>query len=128
MTAWCAVNTLPRQERRAELNLRRQGISVFLPHLWKTRRHARKVDQVLEPLFPGYLFVCLDTAVSPWRMVNGTYGVRALVMQGGQPAHVPDGFVERLRANTDADGALRLPEPDIKPGDRMRLIHGAFRD
>ncbi len=125
--AWCAVNTLPHQERRAELNLRRQDVSVFLPRLWRTRRHARKVDQVLEPLFPGYLFVHLNVAVSPWRMIDNTYGVRALVKLGDRPAYVPEDFIEGLRADADADGALRFPEPEINPGDKVRLIRGAFR-
>lgn len=128
MSAWCAVNTLPHQERRAEINLRRQGLSVFLPRLWKIRRHARKVDRILEPLFPGYLFVQLDPVVSPWRMINGTYGVRALVMQGDRPAYLPRGFVERLSEEADADGALSAPQVDIKPGDRVQVLHGAFRD
>lgn len=128
MTAWFAVNTLPHQERRAELNLRRQGVHVYLPHLRKTRRHARRVDQVFEPLFPGYLFVRLDVSASPWRMINGTFGVRRLVMQGGRPAPVADGFVEHLRAEADPDGALRPPRPNVKPGDRVRVVHGALSD
>ncbi len=128
MEAWCAVNTLPHQEGRAELNLRRQGVSVFLPRFRKTRRHARRVEEILEPMFPGYLFVRLDVGNSPWRMINGTYGVRGLVMQGERPARVADGFVESLQADADCDGALPLPEPNIHPGDRVKVVHGAFKD
>ena len=38
-------------------------------------RHARKTEIVLCPLFPGYVFVCLDIGEQRWRAVNGTFGV-----------------------------------------------------
>jgi transcription antitermination factor NusG len=112
----------------ASAHLQRQNFPVFLPRRQKTRRHARKIDVVLAPFFPGYLFVQLDLRRDPWRSVNGTYGVGRLVMQGDAPAPAPRGVVEALRDASDDDGILRLPSDDLKPGQTVRILVGAFAD
>src|ERR1700694_1974440 len=72
---WFAVQSLARRERWAAKHLRNQNFSVFLPCRRTTRRHARKLETILAPFFPGYLFVSLDLARDRWRSVNGTFGV-----------------------------------------------------
>jgi transcriptional antiterminator RfaH len=52
MQRWYVVHTQSYQEARAELNLRRQGFEVWLPLSRRRRRHARRIDTVLAPLFP----------------------------------------------------------------------------
>ena len=80
---WYVVRTQPHREARAYYQLQNQNYQVFLPRFPKSRRHARKFDTVLAPLFPRYLFVGLDLTRHPWRSVNGTYGVEHLLMRGG---------------------------------------------
>jgi len=128
MTTWCIVNTLPKQEGRARDNLLRQGYRAWLPMLGVTRRHARRVETVRTPLFPGYLFVELDPSAQPWRSINGTYGVRRLLCQHDRPASVPRPFISALRASCDADGAVAMPEPALTPGQLVRVIAGPFVD
>ena len=60
MTAWFAVYSRARAEATAQEHLRRQGYEVYLPRHLKRRRHARRTDFVLAPLFPRYLFVAFD--------------------------------------------------------------------
>ena len=72
---WFVVATKPNGERSAEMNLLQQGFDVFFPLIEKTRRHARRVDTVQKPLFPGYLFVQFDSSTTPWRSINGTIGL-----------------------------------------------------
>lgn len=126
--AWFAVNTLPHQEARAEINLRRQEFCVFLPRLQRTRRHARRFEKVLTPLFPSYLFVAFDAAIQPWRSINGTFGVRSLIMHNDGPAKVPEGFVENLQSLAGSEAVLDAIEPTLKPGDRVVLVEGPFAD
>ena len=54
---WAAVNTQPHREQVAHANLERQGFVTYCPVVRRRRSHARRVDEVLRPLFPGYLFV-----------------------------------------------------------------------
>ena len=49
---WFVVATKPNCEKTAELNLRQQGLKVFLPLIEKTRHYARRVEKVFRPFFP----------------------------------------------------------------------------
>src|SRR5690349_20642365 len=72
---WYAVQCLSNREGGAAAHLENQNFPVFLPRRRKTCRHARRIETVLVPFFPGYLFVTLDLSKDRWRSVNGTYGV-----------------------------------------------------
>lgn len=126
--AWYVVSTRPNQEARAAEHLARQGFAPWLPQIRKTRRHARRIDTVAAPLFPGYLLVALDTARQPWRAINGTCGVRHVICRGEQPAAVPEAFIAELRARREADGFFAAPEPGLRRGDQVRLLEGPFSD
>jgi transcription elongation factor/antiterminator RfaH len=127
MTGWYVVNTLPHQELRAETNLRRQGYRAWLPSIERSRRHARRIDTVTAPLFPGYLFVELDLDRESWGSINGTFGVRRLIAQRERPAPVPPGFVAALRETLDKKGLVTVPQA-LRPGQNVRLIAGPFVD
>jgi transcription antitermination factor NusG len=122
---WYAVNTLPHREFRARHQLENQGFSVFLPQGLKTVRHARKLTTVLAPFFPRYIFVELDLTFHRWRSVNGTFGVRSLVMQGETPHPVPPGIIETMLESADHNDVLRF-EHDLKIGCEVRLVAGPF--
>lgn len=127
MSRWYVVNTLPHQEARAEMNLRRQGYRAWLPSIKRSRRHARRIDTVCAPLFPGYLFVELDVEREPWSSINGTFGVRRLLCRHERPMPVPESFMTALRQTLDADGIVAVPEP-LKPGQKVRFIAGPLVD
>ena len=126
---WYVAQTLPHKESGAEQHLRNQGFATFLPRRQKTRRHARKLDTVLAPFFPRYLFLVMDLTRDRWRSVNGTYGVASLIMGEVAPKPVPAGIVERLRAQADGRGVLRYdPRAALRPGDSVRLLSGPFAE
>lgn len=122
---WFVVRSLPRQETKAEINLRRQGFRVLLPRMPKTVRHARKLRHVLSPVFPGYMFVILDLDRDRWRAVNSTIGVASLIMALERPMAVPDGVVERLIERTDSGGVVRF-DLGLQEGQTVRLLSGPF--
>jgi transcription antitermination factor NusG len=122
---WYAVNTLPHREFRAQHQLENQGFCVFLPQGLKTVRHARKLTNIRAPFFPHYIFVELDLAFHRWRSINGTFGVRSLVMQGEAPHPVPRGVIETMLASADRDSVLRF-EQDLVVGKEVRLVAGPF--
>lgn len=126
MKRWYAIHTLPKSEKKAEFNLIRQGFDVFCPQLKKSRRHARKVDTVLAPLFPSYLFAQLDVDEQPWRSINGTFGVAYIVGRGERPQPVPVGLIEAIAAHQAAVGAVEPPRVVFQPGDTLMLEDGPF--
>ena len=130
MSVWCVVNTLPGQEVRAETNLLRQGFRAWLPAIRKMRRHARRVDMVRAPLFPGYLFVRLDLESESWSPINSTYGVRRLLVQDARPETLHEYFVADLQNAVCEDGTCALPPEyeGLRPGTQVRVTRGPFAD
>ncbi len=124
---WFAAASLPNREAIAYTQLERQGFETFFPKRIRTIRHARKSMERVVSYFPGYLFVALDLEVDRWRSVNGTYGVRSLIMEGERPLPVPAGIVESLQDFTDERGFLKRIE-DLKPGDRVKVQNGHMAD
>lgn len=128
-TRWYVVQTQINSEAKAELNLRRQGFDIYLPRCLKRRRHARKVEITARPLFPRYLFVAIDRTAQRWRSIQSTFGVARLISQGGEPASVPDGVVNAIKAREDDNGYVVLNlHHAFALGDKVRVLEGAFID
>ena len=129
MRRWYVAHTHPHKEHRAVSHLQRQQFETFLPCFKKRRSHARRIDQVLSPLFPRYLFVSLDLEADRWRAVHSTVGVRHLVCHGDLPAAVPTGIIEDLMAQADRRGVVAPATLLLfERGDRVRIVDGAFAD
>ena len=126
---WYVVQTQVNGEAKAAQNLLRQGYAIYLPRYLKRRRHARKVDFTAKPLFPRYMFVAIDIASQRWRSIQSTFGVSRLVTNGDDPATVPEGVVHALKAREDDKGFIPLDsKPAFTPGDKVRVLAGAFMD
>jgi transcriptional antiterminator RfaH len=126
--AWFVAYTEVNGETRAARHLENQGLQTFLPRYRKLRRHARRIQTVLAPLFPRYVFVRLDLGRDRWRSVNGTRGVQRLVCCGDRPAVVPAGVVEEIAARADAAGVVTLAPSGLRKGDRVRIVEGPLAD
>lgn len=127
MRRWFVVSTRPHQEAKAAEHLRRQSYGVWLPRLQRTRRHARRFDTIMTPMFPGYLFVSFDPAAEPWRAINGTFGVRHLLCGDAGPTPLPDEFVSSLRDRSKGD-VLSDQTAMLAPGAAVKVISGPFVD
>lgn len=120
---WYAVHCQPHRERIAAQNLAERSWDVFLPCREKTRRHARRIETVRAPFFPGYLFVCLDIGRQRWRDINTTFGVVRLVSQGDRPTPAPRGVIEALQ-NACNEQSLLAWLPPLQPGDKVKVALG----
>ncbi len=126
---WYVVQTQVNAEAKAVANLGRQGFSTYFPRYLKRRSHARKVETVPRALFPRYVFVAIDVASQRWRAIQSTLGVSHLVCVGDRPAAVETGVIDALKAREDKAGFITLARrPAFSPGDKVRIIEGAFVD
>lgn len=126
--SWYVAETQPRKEALAAMHLGRQSFDYFLPRYRKTRRHARKFDTVLAPLFPGYIFVSFDREQANWRAINGTFGVRRLICsEGGMLQSMPSRIVAALQARCNG-GIFEAALDSLKPGEKVRILHGPFAE
>ena len=128
MTHWYVAHTQPQAEAKASWHLKNQGFAIYLPHYLKVRRHARRSDRVLAPLFPRYLFITMDLAVTQWRTIRSTIGISALVCHGDRPTPVPKGVIEAIRAREGDNGAVTLEAAQpFDKGDRVQVVEGVLR-
>ena len=107
---WFVARVLTHQENRAQFNLHRLGFRSFLPRVRRRVRHARKLQDAVRPLFPGYIFIIIDLSKHRWRSVNGTFGVTSLIMGAEHPRPVPSGVIEGLIASCDSGRPFALRE------------------
>jgi transcription elongation factor/antiterminator RfaH len=124
---WYVVRTLAQRERHAIQQLTNQAYRAFLPLHLKNRRHARKVETILAPLFPRYLFVILDLTRDRWRSINGTLGVERLLMCSGEPQPVPRGVIENLMLAANQDGTVQF-DCALRQGQMVKVAAGPFAD
>jgi transcriptional antiterminator RfaH len=126
---WYVVQTHSQAEAKASGHLQRQGFEIYLPKYLKRRRHARRTETVIAPLFPRYLFVAVDMTSQRWLSIRSTIGVTRLVSDGDRPAAVPVAVFEALRSREDANGLIQLDrKPQFSPGDNVYIRDGAFQE
>jgi transcriptional antiterminator RfaH len=75
----------------------------------------------MKPVIPDstdLLFVLIQLQ---WHAARWCPGVVRLVMDGLQPAKVPDAVIDNIRVR-ERNGAIELPKNGFKLGDRVRLL------
>jgi len=129
MSGWIVAHSHVNAENSAEAHLRRQGFEVYLPRYQKTKRHARRIEQVIRPLFPRYLFVKFSPQSTQWRCIRSTIGISHLLTAGDQPLTAPDGIIKELRGRENYLGFVSgLGSEGMKLGQKVKIISGPFSD
>jgi len=126
---WFAVRCRPGREFAATHELERQGLAVYLPRELKLIRHARRMERVPRPFFPGYLFLHLAPAERRWTAIRSTPGALCAVHFGAFYPPVPDTVITSLKSLEDADGLICQGEDPVSPfksGERVVVRDGQF--
>ena len=79
LSSWFVVQTKPRQEKTAILNLIRQGYETYCPDVVVKKRMKDKWVEVVEPLFPRYLFLRSDPTLRDMSPIRSTLNVTRIV-------------------------------------------------
>jgi transcriptional antiterminator RfaH len=122
---WFILQYKKNQHHRAVKNLNQQGYETFLPLNDKTFSKVSKFSNVLQPLFPGYMFIRFNRAELAWHKINNTYGVSRLVTFNSILKSIPTKFVDSLMERCDLSGKL-LPIKKLKKGDQVTVLTGPF--
>ena len=118
---WYVVRTKPYQEYVAESNLSQAGIEILCPRIRERKMLRRRMQAVVTPLFPGYIFARFFLAQS--RRVMYASGVRNLVSFGPSPAVIDGDIIDGLRERLQA-GIVELTVPSFSRGDIVRIKEG----
>jgi transcriptional antiterminator RfaH len=124
---WFAVRTKPRQEHVAGMHYKRQGFYYYLPLIQGIRRHARRTEKVIRPLFPGYLFLHLAPSERRWETISSTIGSVGAVRLGNCFPTVPDWVITEIQRRENSKGYIPLSavgNAALMPGDRLEFLMG----
>ncbi|MBI5117894.1 UpxY family transcription antiterminator [Candidatus Poribacteria bacterium] len=118
---WCVLHTKSRREKKLAQRCSQLGIQYYLP-LRKSvtgRRGRRHVSDV--PLFPGYLFCCMDRGEC-WGLLQTDHIANVLDVVDQK------GLVTDLNNIKDAceRGVLLKPCALVDRGQRVRILDGPF--
>lgn len=126
VSRWYVLETKPKQETRAECNLRGWGVETLAPRIRESRRRrgSREIAYRITPLFPGYIFARFND-VDLAAKVRLTRGVRRIVGFGEHATPVDEEVIALVRGRIRGDGFVQIAEP--RPGDLIRVAEGPFR-
>lgn len=119
---WYAVSTKPRKEELVRILLEQAGLPVFLPHVLEWSRSRRRMEEKVNLLFPGYLFVGMSLA-RDYSRVRWTPGVRRVVGPEEQPTPVENALIEEIASRMGQKGYI-VQRPGLALGDRVEIRHG----
>ena len=124
---WYAIHTHPRQENRAESNLKAWNVEVFLPRIMDCRfnQFTYEPSYFIKHLFPGYLFARFALNNLLYK-VRFTRGVHSVVCVGIDPAPVDDRVIEAIFAQIDDAGFVKIGA-NLEPGARVLIKAGPFK-
>ena len=118
---WYAAYTNARHEKYVASQLNDRGLDSFLPLYCSVRQWKDRRKEIVLPLFPGYVFVCL--ADNERVRVLQIPGVVRFVSFNGRPAPLNDDEIESLKRAMVA-GVVAEPHPYLKIGRRVRIKRG----
>lgn len=123
---WYAVHTHPKEEERANINLKAWGFKTLSPLVReiRPRKGSNKPSVHVKPLFPQYIFVHF-VASSYLSRVWFTRGVHNVVHFGDSIAPIDDEAIALIESQLGADNVVRLGE--LKCGDKVRVNRGPFQ-
>jgi transcriptional antiterminator RfaH len=122
---WFVVNTKPKSETRASHNLSSAGYELVNPKLKLRKYKEGKFVDVVEPLFPNYIFVKFHP-VDDFHMVKYARGVKKIVTFGGKMVALQEELIDFIR-NRLTDGMAQIQKKRFRKGERVLIKDGPFK-
>lgn len=118
---WFALYTKPRQEFKAELQLKASGIEVYLPKITRLKQWSDRKKKVTEPLINSYIFI--RSSEKERLMALEEDAIVRCVFDCGRPAKIPgdqmQNFIDFIKDEEDyfvINGIVKGAKVLIKDG------------
>ncbi|MEW6587107.1 MAG: transcription termination/antitermination NusG family protein [Nitrospirota bacterium] len=123
---WYAIYTKPAKEDLVSLRLQSIGIEVLNPKLRTKKYKQNRLVEVVETLFPCYIFACFEKERFA-HLITYTTGVRYIVGKSC-PIIVQDEIVCTIKERIGEDDIINLSPIRFERGARVRILEGPFRN
>ncbi len=126
MKKWYVVCTKPRNEERAAGNLTGGNIEVLAPKIRFKKYKEGKFVHVVEPMFPGYIFVKFHP-VEEFRLVKYTRGIRTIVNFNGKIIPLQDEMIAYIKSRLDDGDVATIQKKELQKGEKVVIQEGPFK-
>ncbi len=123
---WTPVRSKPRQEKKLAGFCAANGIQVYLPLRKVAKRYQRRTVENEIPMFPGYIFCCLDEEAFRTMCLAG-----AVLYRIGMDKELEKTLIRELnslrileRASEDVE---LIVAPEIIKGAQVKITNGPMR-
>jgi len=123
---WYAVYTKPKKEDSVAFLLQNIGLEVLNPKIKFRKFKRNKLTDVIEPLFPCYLFANFDKDKYS-HLITYTRGVRYVVGKKN-PVAVQDEVVNAIKDGIEDNNIIVIKPSTFKNGDKVLIKDGPFKD
>ena len=124
MNNWQLIYSKPKQEYKAKEHLENQGVKVCFPEITVEKIQKGKLKNIIEPLFPRYLFVKIPQNIA-WTTVRSSRGVSDFVKFGNEIASISDAMLNQITQLLDKNTAEQLSNIPHE-GDAIIIKSGEF--
>jgi len=122
---WFVVSTKPKNEDRAANNFTSGGIEALAPKLKLRKYKDGKFINVVEQMFPGYIFVKFHP-IDDFHLIKYTRGVKTIVHFGEKIVPVHDEVIAFIRSKLE-DGVATIEKKQFKKGEKILVKDGPFK-
>jgi len=123
---WYAVYTKPKKEDSVAFLLQNIGLEVLNPKIKFRKFKRNKLTDVIEPLFPCYLFANFDKDKYA-HLITYTRGVRYVVGKKN-PLVVQDEVINVIKDGIEDNDLIVFKPSTFKNGDKVLIKDGPFKD
>ena len=121
---WYAIRTKPKEEERADINLRTSQVQTFAPKL-RELCSGYGGRYVIKPLFSSYIFARFNV-LKQLHNIKYTRGVQNVVSCGDTPIPIDDKVIDLIKDRIGENGFIRLGE-ELKYGDKVTIKFGPLK-
>jgi transcription antitermination factor NusG len=124
-SAWFAIQTRPRYEKKITAELQEKGVKAFLPLFSAKHQWTDRLREVHLPVFPGYVFVRIVPVAHARVSVLRTNGVISFVGVRNMGIPIPDSEIEAIQTVFE-QGVAFEPYPSLKVGQQVAIRGGCL--
>jgi transcription antitermination factor NusG len=123
--AWYIWHTRPRAEKAVHERLLKKGIEVYLPLQKELRQWSDRKKWVEMPLFPGYIFTCID--VAGFGNVQFTEGILSHVRFESGPAILRQEQIQEIKRTLSGNRIIEIADNFFAKGEEVHIVAGPLR-
>lgn len=124
---WTPIGTKPRQEKKLAEFCRENGVLCYLPLIKKAHSYEkRKLVEFFVPMFPGYIFCCLNDEKFKTITRQSSFACRIQVDEFDERQLI--GELNDIRRFEELTKELEVMiNPDITKGSKVTVVNGPLK-